>query len=776
MTDAPDPCRFSRRTFGLWGIGVSTALLLGAARPVAGVAETPRPHGEEAAGTVVPKDVHRSGNHTVAGRIVCAMAPAAPMVGASVTIVELDRQRLTNRAGQFRLDGVPAGEYTIRIEHVGHRSREMPLLVPDPTPLEIAIEPSVFVLDAVVATASPYGSTVGYQPVQALDREALQRRSATSLGEVLESEPGVAMSSVGNVTGRPVIRGLGYERVLVLENGERMGDAQETGVDHAVTMDPLGADRIEIVRGPASVLYGSQAMGGVVNVISEDIPRSWSHGLSGGLALQGASVNDLRAGFGRVVYGSNRWSGTARGSFRETGVFRTPLGELPFTQSSSMAGSVGATYAGDTFDGGIALGLLELVYGIPPEPGEERERVEIRTQRRTAQARAEWKPGGLVQNVEWRLHASRYWQEEWELEMAHGGVIEDAEEVVGLLKHSLSSTVTVRHAPAGPFDRGAVGVQLFVQSGQAWGIEARTPDARRPQLGVFSFQELPLTERIRLQMGARLDLDRVTTRANERFPDAYDSRNAITLSGALGANFQSHSGLELGIQLSRAHRSPLLEELYVYGAHLGASAFEIGDPLLKNEVGRGLDLFVRATTRRTQFETAVFHNELSNYIVLQPTGDVHHEWNLPIVVFEADRAVLKGLESTVEARLPASLRLRVSGDYVHATRGDGMPLPFIPPARARVALTHEGRAAWLGGNTHLVSAQKRVAKDEEATDGYLLVGGEFGYRIARSGRHVLSLRIDNALDTAYKDHLTRIENRENPMPGRNFNMMYRWVF
>jgi iron complex outermembrane recepter protein len=244
----------------------------------------------------------------------------------------------------------------------------------------------------------------------------------------------------------------------------------------------------------------------------------------------------------------------------------------------------------------------------------------------------------------------------------------------------------------------------------------------------------------------------------------------------LGANLQPAPGLDVGFQVSRAHRSPLLEELYVHGAHVGASAFEIGNPLLKNEVGHGFDLFVRGATQRAQFEMAGFYNNLSNYIIFQPTGDLDERWGLPIVVYEADRAVLRGLEATGEALLAPSMRLRLSGDYVHATRGDGTPLPFIPPARARVGLTHDWSAGWVGGSARLVAAQRRVALDEDPTDGYALLGWEAGYRVGISGRQVLSLRIDNALNTAYKDHLTRIENRENPMPGRNVNLTYRWIF
>ncbi len=708
----------------------------------------------------------------VVGRVVNADDPSRPVASAMISIVELGRGSLTDRAGQFRLDGLPPGTYTLRIRHMGYGEHEQQVTIPIQADLVVYLEPQAVLLDAVVATASPYSSPVAYQPVQAFNREDLQRRSATSLGDMLDGEPGVAMSSFGNVTGRPVIRGLGYERVLVLENGERMGDLQETGVDHAITTDPLMVDRVEVVRGPASVLYGSQALGGVVNVLSGEIPRTWPAGLSGSMALQGASVNRLGAGFGRAVYGGDRWAATARASYRESGEIRTPDGPLTFTQSRTLSGGAGLSYSSDRFKGGLSFGLLDLVYGIPQGLDED-EAVEIRTERRTAQARGHWQLDRFFNDVEMRLHATRYWQEEWELDEVAPGVYEEDDVELGFLRPSVSSTITLRHGPVGPFDRGAFGTQLFYETVEAWGEEALTPDARRPQFGLFSFQDLPLGDRVRLQFGARVDLDRVRTVPNERFPDADDRRAAATVSGSVGAHFSPVPDLELGLQLSRAHRSPMIEELYIFGAHIGANAYEIGNPDLNDELGHGLDFIVTGGRGRVSFESALFYKNIRDYIIFQPTGEVHDEWQLPIFKYEADRAVLRGFEAVVEAELVPDLHMRLSGDYVRGNRTDGTPLPFMTPARASLALTRQMGAAWVGTRIRAVAAQNRVA-EEEPTAGYTLLGFEAGYRVSDSG--VLTLRIDNALDKAYRDHLTRIRDRNRPMPGRNINIGYRWLF
>lgn len=711
----------------------------------------------------------------IVGRVINEEQPTRPVVGAMVSVVELGKGRLTDRSGRFVLDQLPPGTYTVRVRHVGFGTFERQVTVPEADEVVISLKPEAYVLDPVVATASAYGSPVVYQAVQAFTREDLQRRMATSLGDMLDGEPGIAMSSEGNVVGRPVIRGLGDSRVLILEDGARMGDLQETGVTHAVTTDPVQTDRIEVVRGPAGVLYGSQAMGGVINLERGEIPMTWPLGLSGGGALQGATMNNLGAGFGRAVYGGERWAGTARASYRESGEIRTPDGRLPYSQSRTFTGGAGAAYSSESFNGGLAFGLYDQVHGLPQEVDDiGDEAIKLVYERRTAQGRGHWQLDGFFHDLELRINANRHWQEEWEMEEVAPGVFEEDDLELGFKRLSIDTRATLRHSYFGPFDRGAVGAQVRHESVDAFGDDALTPDARRPQMGLFSFQDLPVTDRLRLQLGARIDLDMITTLPNDHFPDADDERFSATGSGSVSASYRPASNLELALQLSRAHRSPIIEELFTFGPHTCAGAFEIGDPGLKDEVGHGLDFTIRHETARTGVEVASYYNSIRDYVVFQPTGEMNEEYQLPIFVYEADDAVFRGMEVAFDAELLPSLHMRLTGDYVRADRADGTPLPFIPPLRASVHVTRDTDWGWLGARVRTVAAQERVAPEEDITEGYSLFGFEAGYRVADSG--VFSLRVDNALDTAYRDHLSRIEDRDRPMPGRNINVTYRWAF
>lgn len=716
---------------------------------------------------------------TIVGVVLDAAAPATTVAGALVEVRGVGLRVRTSRDGSFILDGVPSGEHVLRTERTGYQTLELPLTVPRDVaaPLRILLEPAAFRLAEVVATASPFERAAAYQPAAAYSREALQRRAATSLGEMLDGEAGVAMRSFGPVPARPVIRGLDGDRVLVLENGQRMGDLSETAVDHAIGADPLAADQVEVVRGPASLLYGSSALGGVVNILSEDIPAVWSRGTTGMLAAQGGSANRLGGGFGRVVHGGDRWAVTARASGRHAEEVRTPEGRLPDTHLRSGTAGAGVAYGGDAFQGGVSVGALSKRYGIPDSPEIEEERVELRTERQTLQGRAQVRRDAFFDRLELRLSGSRYFHQEIERAWTRRGWVDDAVEHEWL-RHTLTSTLTVRHGRVGPLEQGALGLDLLAQSLSAGGAEALTPDARSHAVGGFLLQELPLAPAVRLQLGGRLETHTTRAEPNDRFPDARGQRSAATLSGAVGMNVRPARWLELGLQLARAHRTPSVEELFSFGPHLGTGKFEVGDADLPNEIGHGADLFIRTDAARLHLELAAFYNRVQNFIMLQPRTERDAGTDLPVYGYEADDAVLVGGEIVAEAAVTRTLRLDAVADYVRGTRRgtNPEPLPFMPPLRARLGLTHDPGSWWLGGGLRGAWAQRRVPEGEQPTAGYTLLGLEAGYRMDRHGHHVIALRVENIFDAVYRDHLSRVQDRDHPMPGRNATLSYRWSF
>lgn len=693
-----------------------------------------------------------------------------PLEGASVLLRETGQGTVTGPDGRFRIAEVAPGFYTVQIRFLGFEPVEVAATVPQIAPLSISLRESTVQGQELIVTGSPLGSAVRYQSAQAFGSEALQRRSATSIGDMLDGESGISMRSFGPVPARPVLRGFDGDRLVMLENGERFGDLAETAADHAIATDPLAADRIEVVRGPASLLYGTGAIGGVINVISDDVPGAWQHGLTGETAFHSSSASREGALFGRARYGADRWTAGGRLAVRGSGDVRTPMGVLPGTFGRTVDGGGGAAYAHGGTEAGFFVSGQNRIYGLPEGLDDPDESVEIRLNRLAGQGHFRLRGTGFWQVLEVRANSAGYAHEEI--------AIEGREEDVGLRFDllSVSSTAVAQHGRLGPFARGAIGGSVFARDLRVSGEEVLTPDGQTLTGAVFVFQEADVLPGLSVQAALRGELQRLSVRPNAAF-DLNESQPTATTSAALGLNARPLPELELGLQVAQAFRAPTLEERYSDGPHLGAGAFEIGNPDLATERALGIDGFVRVASGPLRVEAAAFATRLRDFVVYQPTGAVDPGSELPIFVYTADAARQLGAELDLALALGRGFSALAVADVVSGTRlSDDMPLPRIPPARARLALALEQPGYWSGISVRAVAHQNRTAPNEEATDGYVLLGMEGGFRLGPANQHVVALRLDNALNTSYRDHLSRVEGRDLPMPGRNLSVTYRTIW
>jgi iron complex outermembrane recepter protein len=685
---------------------------------------------------------------------------------------------LTDVSGHYILTNLPEGKHRLVAVGLGYKPATVEFEIKSRQTLEIDIRVNYegINLEELVVTSSPTQSGFRYQPDQVYTGEDLQKRSEASFGEMLNGEPGVAMRSMGSMPSRPVIRGLDGDRILILENGERMGDISETSADHSIALDPLAVNRMEVVRGPASLLYGTSALGGVINLMTTDIPDRWDLGSSGVFSLQGASMNKMGAGFGRYTYGGDNFSATGRFAYRQAGNMTTPDGVLPGTSMNNYDGAFGLGFKNSASQGGISLSLSGQNYEIPDNIENPDEGVEIRLKRQSLQGRFAYESEGFFDKGQVRFNAARMAQQEVEYEIANGFTNEE----IGLEydKISFSSTLTMQHRPFGFFDRGALGFNLHGHEVEMGGDDIFTPGERRFSFGVFTFQEVPLSRIMRLQFGLRLDYQYSGALPNEVFTDVSSSRSAVNYSGSFGFNHRPLEGLEVGGQFARSHRNPSVEELFANGQHLGAGVYEIGDQSLKDEIGQGVDIFLRVEKGMFQFELAGFVNYFRNFIIFEPTGDVDFETGLPIFQYEGDEARFMGGEFSAAIQPVKNFKMGFGIDYVDGRRirNGRQYIPFIPPVRLNADLEYDFGKVWLGGKVLVAATQNRVAPEEEMTEGYTLIGLSAGYRLNAAGRHVIIMRVDNLLDTRYRDHLSRVEDRNFPMPGRNISLAYRWFF
>lgn len=689
---------------------------------------------------------------------------------------------ITDVTGHYILTNLPPGQHTLVAQSMGYATAEVEFeAIKDKTQeVDIVLIPSGINLAEIVLTASPTASGFRYQPDAVFLGEQLQRRSEPSFGEMLNGQPGVAMRSFGSAPARPVIRGMDGDRILVLENGERMGDISETSADHAISLDPLVASRLEVVRGPASLLYGSSALGGVINLMTTDIPDQWDRGFTGVMSGQAATMNNMGAGFGRITYGEETWAATARFAMRQSGNITTPDGELPQTSMRNYDAAMGWGVQRNNLSGGMSLSLSDQTFEIPEDIEDEDETVEVRARRVSLQGRFGQKlSGNFFDQAQWRFNASHFFQQEVEIERQEDGTLDEDVELE-YDQYAISSTLTLQHKPRGLFDKGAVGLSFLGQKLDVGGDEAYTPGEQRFSLAAFTFQEIPLSNQLRLQFGVRLDFQHSKALTNELFQDIDFSRSAFNYSGSIGLNYRPVEGLEAGGQFARSHRNPMVEELYADGPHLGAGVYEVGNPDLKDEVGHGGDLFVRYRRNSMELEAAFFINDFSNYIVFEPLGEIDTESGYAKFAYREGQARLYGAELSAGFVLAPGLTLQSGIDLVRGRRiiedASNEHLPFIPPVRFNNQIEYDFERAWIGASFMAVAKQDLTAPEEDKTDGYNLLGFQAGYRLNFNGRHVIILRVENALDQKYRDHLSRIEDRNFVMPGRNINLTYRWFF
>ena len=744
-------------------------------------------------------------NGTVQGAVVDADAGAA-LSGVFVRLVEPHRSESTHGDGRFAIANVRAGRYTLVAERIGYQTVTQPVEVRPGAVTEVSIAMRAAAIQlgqlVVTGTATARSAREMLSPTASVSGAELERKLSNTVAATLEAEPGVAVTSVGPATARPVIRGLGGDRILVLEDGQRPGDLSSTSGDHAVAIEALTARRFEVVRGPMSLLYGSSALGGVVNVVRDEIPSEVHDEAHGSLSLQGESVNRGVAGGGFVTAGRGRFAGRAEGSFRNAGDVSTPEGDLENTETRTFSGSAGAAYVNGWGHAGASYRVYDNRYGIPGGfAGGHEGGVDIDMRRHTVRAGAELHPrqGRFLSTLELDVGYTDYRHEELESGHEHEEGEAESEAHTLFAQDMLSADLTARHQQHGPLSQGAAGVRVQYRDVMTGG-SLRTPSTYDYTLAGFLVEEIGIGS-IRVQAGTRWDWARYVPR-EEAFIDVggeavpVRERTFGSLSGSVGVLYSVRESLQLGASLARAYRTPDFNELYSNGPHLAANSYDVGDPELGEETGVGADAFVRYTGSRFWGEVAAFRNRLTDYIFPSSRGraELGRQGGRPLFQYTNEDALFTGAEADFELSISRRLVLAATASYVAAKftsprqpialfeNGDTTFVaastypPLIPPLNGRVALRYERRQYFGSAELRWADEQDRLGDFEERTAAYAVANVSAGVRIDRRGRlHTLTLRVENLLDEAYRNHLSRVK-AIMPEPGRNVSLLYRVTF
>ena len=602
------------------------------------------------------------------------------------------------------------------------------------------------------------------RPVDVLSGEKLDEAKASTLGETVGKLPGVQSSYFGPGVGRPIVRGFDGARVQVLSDGLGSGDVSTVSADHAVSIEPFLADQIEVLKGPATLLYGSGAIGGAVNVVDGRIPEALTDDpLQGRAELRAGTVNDERTGMVRVDGSTDRFALHADAVHRETGDTDTPIGTLPGTAIRTDSAALGGSWIGARGFFGASASLYSTLYGIPGTQDEGGVRIDME-QRRT-EVRAGLDDLGPFASLRLKLGRTEY--EHAELEGTEVGTRFENTSNEGRLE--------LVHRPIAGWN-GAFGVQWGVRDFSAVGEEAFVPSTHGKDAGVFWIGNREFGEAWRLELGARGDRNEIDADAATAIgPD----RTFDTSSFSAGLRFNASESLHFDLGLDRAQRAPTAEELYSNGTHVATQSVEHGQPALDAETANRAELGVHWHTGPVELAASLYHVRYDDFIYLDETGAI--EDDLPVRQWTQGDARFNGAEGEatwhIADNATGAWDWRVYGDLVRASLADGGDLPRIAPARIGSELRWENGGWRASLNAVRVDRQDRVATLETPTPGYTLVDAHLAWHLDTKHANAIELFLDgtNLLDETARAHTSFLKDVA-PLPGRGFAFGVRTFF
>ncbi len=734
----------------------------------------------------------------IEGKVVLA-GSGAPLHHATVVLIPSNRTTESDDNGSFKFTNLPPGQYTLLAHmHALGDERKIVEVKPDAVVeviFNLRLQP---VREAVTVTATGQQAEVmeTFQPVLSKENYELAGKAASpSLGDLLDGETGVAKRSFGPGSGRPVIRGFDGDRVLVLQDGLRTGTLSSTSGDHGEPVDSNAIERVEVVRGPATLLYGSNAIGGVVNVLTEHhILHQHPHeGLRGALSATGGTNNAMGGGHGNFEFGRKDWIFYASGGGTRTGDYASPLGRVENSATEMKQATGGIGRFGEKFSFNAGYGLQEGVYGVPVDPAEEnhdngdeedahgiRSGVLNRALLGTSllspldeEAGEEHHHGDVT--LKWRRHNTRFhgvvkelgpFIEQLQLSTAYTDwnhtEMEGAEIGTRFFNKQLVYRGTFTQRRRGHLD-GSFGFWGMTRRFNAEGEEALAPKVSQNGLALFALEELSF-KRARVQFGGRVENNRYS-------PTGLTSRSFTGASASAGLFVPTWKDGAAVINYMHSYRAPSLEELYNHGPHPGNAVYEIGNGNLKHERGDGFDFALRHRGKRFRMENNFFRYHMHDFVYFQATG--LEEDGLPVAEYvQADSRFL-GVESRAEVALAERLWLLLGVDAVDANLTVSREnLPRIPPVRGRIGFDYSHKGFGIRPEMVLANRQWQVAPTETPTAGYTLLNLNASYTwTSQHVMHTISANSFNFGDRLYRNHLSFIKAYA-PEIGRGIRFSY----
>jgi len=664
-------------------------------------------------------------------------------------------------------------------------------LTPLSAALLLASQAHALELQPQVITANPLGSQQTAAPSTVLEGDELTLQQQGSLGETLNKQPGVSSSYFGPGASRPIIRGLDGDRIRLLRNGVGALDASSLSYDHAVPLDPVNVERIEIVRGPAALLYGGSAIGGVVNTFDNRIPTEAIEGIQGAGELRYGGADTTRSSAGKLEAGNGTFALHLDANSRQFNDLKIPgyarsrhapasedgngkKGRLGNSDGRQDGGAIGGSYTWDDGYAGLSYSNYDSNYGSPAE-----EDVRIRMKQDHYAFASELRNlDGPFSSLKFDAGYTDY--EHREIEGGETGTI--------FKNKGYEARVEARHQPLGPLN-GVIGTQVSRSEFSALGEEAFVPQTDTDSAALFILEELQATERLKLSLGGRLEHTRVDpdSQGNERFSQADSSSSFTAGSLSSGAVYTLTPIWSVAATLGYTERAPTFYELYANGAHVATGTYEVGDANLSKEKAVSSDLALRFDNGTHKGSVGVFYSHFSNYIGLLGSGRTLNDegeedaGGMPEYTYSGVRARFAGIEAQDHWKLGESaygkFALELSGDYTRAKNLDnGEALPRIAPLRLNSGLLWELDRWQARIDVEHAASQRRVPDNESGTDGYTTLGASAGYHFDIGSSQWLAFVKGENLTNQTVRYASSILRDIAPAQGRSIEVGLRTTF
>ena len=693
---------------------------------------------------------------------------------AVVKIIELNTYDVTDKNGIFDFKSIPFGNYNIEISFVGYKTTITSIQMDQEVNKGLIVHLFTLPFETSTVVVTGLHTTTKFDDmnefINVLKGKELQRELGLTLASTLKNETGLAIRSMGPAPARPVIRGLGSDRIAITEDGFQTTDLSATSPDHAVSVEPFTIDRIEVIRGPKVLLKNSTTMGGVVNIIRDEIPKEIPGSFSGNAGFYGESVNSGYLGGMVAQLPIGKFVLRGEATKRLADDLRTPIGTLVNSDIATDNYSAGISFIGHWGFTGMSIREFKSDYGVPGGfVGAHPNGVDISMLKRQINGKINYQINSeSFENLEFQLSRDYYKHTEYE-----------RADIIGaqFVIYNLRGSLDIANKKIGFLDFGTSGISFEARDFNIGGY-VFTPPTKSLKLSTYSFQSFELND-FSFETGFRMSYDEFHPDDSNPSTDneVIINRKFFSYSLSLSTLYSINKTVSLGINFNKTSRVPTIEELYSEGPHLAAYSYEVGNQNLESESGFGTELFSYIKNDNLFLMLTFFRNDFSYFIIPRNTGKINSQTLLPIYQTDGVSAIFYGVESYLEFKLLEYFTFSNTLSFTYGNfKESGNPLPQIPPLKNIIQLKYLNGNFITGISTEIAAAQNRVDLFETSTAGYAVFSSFIQYSIETGSLiHNISLNGDNLLNKEFRNHLSRVKVIM-PEAGINFKLSYRLYF